>query len=312
MIGTTLGDIREHIESLAGEGRYSLRCARFGDSPVPADGLTFRSRPVARAAARATEQYHATLRRYDPQVPFYDVIVCEQPAETAEPAAWAQTCETAGVDAPEQTVGAAAGTDTPEQPADAAVVDFCHTVAGVVFEAIAASEHVGLENAVMETYLATAETVDHPDELCLRLLEAVATELADWCNPAEQARVLRRAASQLPADSVGATYTSERPLAGVLGDLQSAGLLDGYRLQPRTEGPSDAASWRVRLEGYTLGDDPQRLVTLPLVVTLFDRLATGSVTITDAELLDESDRTWALTVTTAATVSPAGLACARP
>ena len=212
---------------------------------------------------------------------------------------WEQSCETDAV-------------DTTEQDPVAATVDFCHTVAGVVFEAIAASEHVGLENAVMETYLATAETIDHLDELCLRLLEAVATELADWCNPAEQARLLRRAASQLPAESVGASYTSERPLAGVLGDLQSAGLLEGYRLQPRTEGPSDAASWRVRLEGYSLGDDPERVVTLPLVVTLFDRLATGSVMVTDAELLDESDRTWALTVTTAATVSPVGLACAQP
>jgi hypothetical protein len=302
MIGTTLGDIREHIESLASDdGRYYLRCGRFGDRPVPADDLTFQSRAAARAAARATEQYHATLRRYDPQMPFYDVIVCEKPVETAPAPPWEETPDDAGD-----------GDDSPEVGETVAegIVDFCHTVAGVVFEAIAASSHVGLENAVMETYLETAETIDHPDELCLRLLESIATELDDRLNPAEQATLLRTAASNLPTESVGAGHVGEKPLAGVLGDLQTAGLLDSYRLQPQTGGPSDGVSWRVRLVGYALGRQSRRVVTLPLVVALFDRLATGSVTVTDAELIDE--QTWALTVATETTGPPCGLACARP
>ncbi|WP_066415557.1 DUF7551 domain-containing protein [Halorubrum aethiopicum] len=83
MIGTTLEDIRDHVERLAtDDGDYYLVCARYGDRPVPAAGLRFADRPTARAAARATEQYRAALRRYDPGVPRYDVIVsqlCEPP-----------------------------------------------------------------------------------------------------------------------------------------------------------------------------------------------------------------------------------------
>jgi len=143
MIGTTLSDIREHIESLASEsGRYYLACARFGDRPVPADDLTFRSRAVAWAAARATEQYHATLRRYDPHAPYYDVIVCEDHPDPTAPS-----------DGPSTLDGECPASDDTalSGPATDELIDVCHTVAGVVFEAIANSSHVGLENAVMET-----------------------------------------------------------------------------------------------------------------------------------------------------------------
>lgn len=79
-----LTELRTHIETLASEtGEYSLRCCRFGDRPVPAAGLRFDTRPVARAAARATEQYRAALRRYDPSLPCYDIVVC-QATQTAE------------------------------------------------------------------------------------------------------------------------------------------------------------------------------------------------------------------------------------
>ena len=82
MIGTTLLDIADHIESLASEdGEFSLVCARYGDRPVPAAGLRFDSRETARAAARATEQYRDALRRYDPELPFYDVVVRQEFAE---------------------------------------------------------------------------------------------------------------------------------------------------------------------------------------------------------------------------------------
>ena len=40
MIGTTLTEIRDHIESLASDdGEYYLVCARYGDRPVPASDL---------------------------------------------------------------------------------------------------------------------------------------------------------------------------------------------------------------------------------------------------------------------------------
>jgi hypothetical protein len=58
MVGLTLVDIREHIEALATEGgQYYVVCGRTGDRPV--------------------------LRRYDPQVPSYDLIVCEERARDA-------------------------------------------------------------------------------------------------------------------------------------------------------------------------------------------------------------------------------------
>ena len=79
MTRPTLVDIRDRIRALASEdGEFSLVCARYGDRPVPADGLRFDSRATARAAARETERYRAALRRYDPQLPYYDVIVRQE------------------------------------------------------------------------------------------------------------------------------------------------------------------------------------------------------------------------------------------
>jgi hypothetical protein len=75
MIGTTLGHLRHHLESLStATGTYYVVCGRTGEQPVPAAGLSFESRPAARAAVRATEQYRAALRQYDPEVPVTDPI----------------------------------------------------------------------------------------------------------------------------------------------------------------------------------------------------------------------------------------------
>jgi len=101
VIGTTLAAISDHIEALAtADGEYSLVCARYGDRPVPAAGLRFESRAAARAAARATEQYRDALRRYDPQVPYYDVIVRQEYAAD----------ERVGLGAPAGSAAADAGT----------------------------------------------------------------------------------------------------------------------------------------------------------------------------------------------------------
>jgi len=80
MPDSTLTSIRERIEALASaDGRYYVTCARTGDRPVPAAGHRFSDRATARTAARLTERYRATLRRYDPQTPSYDLIVCQRP-----------------------------------------------------------------------------------------------------------------------------------------------------------------------------------------------------------------------------------------
>ena len=78
MPDSTLADIRDRIEGLASaDGRYYVTCARTGERPVPAAGHRFPSRATARAAARLAERYRATLRRYDPRTPSYDLIVCQ-------------------------------------------------------------------------------------------------------------------------------------------------------------------------------------------------------------------------------------------
>lgn len=83
MIETTLVDLREQIEALSNEGgEFYLICGRTGSQPVPTTGLRFESRPTARAAAWTTKQYRTALRRYDPRLPFHDIIVCQEAIET--------------------------------------------------------------------------------------------------------------------------------------------------------------------------------------------------------------------------------------
>ncbi|MFC4541704.1 hypothetical protein ACFO5R_07165 [Halosolutus amylolyticus] len=305
MIGTMLTDIRDHIESLASEaGRYYLVCGRTGDRPVPADGLYFEARAVARAAAQATEQYRAVLRRYDPSVPTYDVIVFEEVVDARS----VEIQEEGGSGVTGERQG---GPFCSEGAETRGAIDFCHTVAGVVFEAIADSSHVGLENAVMDTYLDVAETIDHPDELCLRLLDSIAAELDARLDPAEQASLLATAADALPIDPDD--RDDPAPLVTTLAVLQSVGLLESARV---TQSPADFGpgqrSWSVRLDGYALGEPADRLVTLPIVVGLFARLSTRSLAITEAERVDrESPATWRLRITATESDSPRGLVCVR-
>lgn len=43
---TPLTELRRYVESISTEtGEYVLYCARTGESPVPADGLRFDSKP---------------------------------------------------------------------------------------------------------------------------------------------------------------------------------------------------------------------------------------------------------------------------
>lgn len=112
----------------------------------------------------------------------------------------------------------------------------------------------------MDTYLERAETIESPDELCLRLLESTATELDRGLAPAEQARVLAAAASRLspPPSTV-------RPLEAALSRLCAVALAKDYALTPA----GSAGAWEVSLSGYAPAGD--RLVTLPLAVELFRR-----------------------------------------
>ncbi|WP_253737602.1 DUF7551 domain-containing protein [Halohasta salina] len=291
MIGTTLGDIRHHIESLASPtGSYYLVCSRTGERPVPADGCYFDRRSTARAAATATEQYRTALRRYDPQLPRRDIIVCEQ-FETVPSAVDAVAAtDIAATTDPEPA------TDPVDRSDDrAATVDFCHTVAGVVFETIADSSHSAVQAAIMDRYLAVAETVAHPDELCLLLIEAIATELDTRLSPAEQAEILRTAACRL---STPTTTPTAAPLEAALDSLQSMSILDGYTVDCQSVRCASTC-WELTLTDYPLGN-ADRIVTLPLVVECFRRLSAVDFRISGVERTATVPPSWRLTLTATA------------
>lgn len=279
MIGTTLRDVRNHIEALvSADGDYYLVCGRYGDRPVPTVSLRVESRPVARVAARAAEQYRRALRRYDPQLPTSDVIVCQDallsPADRLDPSGPTDDLATDG--------------DRP------VLIKFCHLVAGAVFEAVAASAYRDVERAIKGTYLERAETIGSPDELSLRLLESTATELYRRVAPEEQARVLAAAAARLSPPTMSA-----RPLEGTIARLRAVTLTEDYALTP---GPA-GGGWEVTLSGYALAGD--RLVTLPLAVELFRRSPDPVPAISGAERVGRG--TWSFRLTTAPEGDPSGL-----
>lgn len=275
MVGTTLADIREHIESLASDtGRYYVVCGRTGERPVPVDGLYFESRATARAAAVATEQYRDALRRYDPRLPHCDVIVSEWTGEIHSPE-----------DARRLSVGGSQSTAGGEA-SDRVLVDFCHTVAGATFEAIATSDHDSLETAIMDRYLALAEEIDDTDELCLCLLESIAHEMDAHLTAAEQTALLQQAVGRLPALDADRPVPG-RPLCSTLAQLQSLSVLDTYAVSDTSP---ESESWDVTVDGYAFSPDEGTLVTLPVVVELFRRLS-GSVSIPQAGIPDTGEAT---------------------
>lgn len=307
MIGTTLGDIRQHLEALAAEtGQYYLVCGRTGEHPSPAIGLHFENRPTARAAARATEQYRAALRRYDPQLPRYDVIVCEEsgPSPPNEP----ETASTnpARESAEDREPPLPASTDRSQS--DESLVDFCHAIAGAVFETVAESSHQSVERAIMDTYLEIAETIETPDELCLRLLESMAIELERRLDPQAQASILIAAAERLsspPAD--------DEPLELALSRLQSVALLDGYSLERNVlERQVQTRSWTVTLSAYPLGRAETGVVTLPLAIELFRYCSEPGISISQAEPVDDTSSTWEFVLTTSTDERPSGLVSVPP
>jgi hypothetical protein len=92
MTEPTLRDIRTHLDALAVDvGRYVVVCARTGEHPVPIAGLRFTDRETATRAARIAQHYRSRLRRYDPRVPYHDLIVCEDAACTRD---WADRAAT--------------------------------------------------------------------------------------------------------------------------------------------------------------------------------------------------------------------------
>lgn len=301
MIGTTLSDIREQIEALACQtGEYYLVCGRYGDRPVPAAGLTFDTRQTARSAARATEQYRAILRQYDPRLTEYDVIVCQEPSEKP-PSDRVDVRDGAATETSRAAAGSPGATSQSES-----LVEFAHGIVGAVFETIAASSHDALEDTIIDTYRMAAKSIERPEERCLRLLGSVAIELGNHCESDELVRILRESAQRLQSPSATA---EEAPLASTLSRLQTVALLEEYTLRPRGTDPiQERQEWEVFLTDYELGRPHDGIITLPLVVELFRRNPDPCFSVVEAESLGrDAGADWRITLTTSIPEDPPGV-----
>jgi len=289
MSTATLADLREYIERLGTpEGSYYLACGRTGERPVPAVGMRFGDRTTACAAARAVEQYRATLRRYDDRFPYYDVIVCEE----------------ASVERDEPTADEEWSLSEPvldrRQESRQTLVAFCHRVAAAVFEAVSDAGHDDVEAAVMDAYFDLAETVVDPDAFCLRLLEHLAAELDARLSPAAQIDVLVAAATRLRQDDV-----TERPVSATLASLRDHGLLGHYTQSPwSVDDEAGTRSVVVRLSDYALTPRRGRLPVLPLVLDLYRRRPDWPPA--SLCVVDDGDD-WEVTVVLARTADPTAL-----
>jgi hypothetical protein len=280
MIGTTLGDIRDYIEALASdEGEYSLVCGRYGDQPVPAADLRFESRPTARAAAQATEQYRAALRRYDPQLPYYDVIVqqASRPHDVTEQP-HQRLSDTDADDCGLSSLGLETERKGPEHRE---LVEFCHRGAATVFETLSAEGYDAVETAVMDAYFDLAETISDPDTLCLCLLESMAAELDMRLAPGEQRDVLAGAAGRLPTPPA-----DEEPIESTFTHLQEFGILGSYTRSPWSTALDDGTrSVVVQFSEYVLSPQNGRLPVLPIILDFSRRpldWPPSTVRVTDA------------------------------
>ena len=299
MIGGTLVDLRTRIDGLASdEGAFYLVCGRTGDRPVPAAGKRFEDRETARTAARRVEQYRSALRRYDPQYPYHDVIVCQDGSSPPS------TEDTATVsDSGDWTLTDPVLDGRVVRPSNRVLVEFCHRVTSAVFETLSDADYDAVERGIMSDYVDLAETVADPDDLCLCLLESTATELDTRLAPAEQADVLADAATRLnPVES------DDRLLPDTLGSLQQCGLLGAYRHSPWSVNlDAGTRSVVVHLSDYALSPRHGRLPVLPLVVGFFRR--DPDFRPSSLRAVDDADG-WRVTLSLSTDSEPTGLASA--
>ncbi len=297
----TLDVIRDHIESLACEdGAYYVVCGRTGDRPVPVGGNRFDSRAAARSAARAAEQYRTRLRRYDPRAPYYDPIVCQETDPVGDGAHQGRSGNS-GYESMSEPVLHGSAPDS--VLGDPHLVGFCHSLAAAVYGSLSENGHDAVETAVMDAYFDLAESVPDPDQLCLCLLERMATELHRRLTPAEQTAVLAGAATRLPAPE-----PADRPVSATLSLLEARGLLGGYTRSPWSidldDGTRSVVLW---LSEYALSPRQGRLPVVPIVLGLH-RHDPGRPP-ASLRVADDSDG-WRLTLVLADESEPDGVASA--
>lgn len=267
-VGVTLVGIRERIEELAAaDGAYYVVCGRTGHRPVPVADKRFERRGAARRAASAATEYRAALRRYDPNVPHYDLIACQARDRPATEPGHACSDRGAQRSLSHPVVTGTAGDGTGDRTR---LVEWCHRVAAATFESLSDSGHRAAERATMERYTELAEALPTPDGLCVCLLESMASTLAERLNGREQAAVLVGAADRLEpgradGDPVAASFAALRE-RGVVGEFSPSGAQAVGGAGPAP----DAAA--VRFSEYALSPRGGRLPVLPIVVGVFGRL----------------------------------------
>jgi len=73
----TIRRTRERIEALAVEdGEYGVACKDSGCAPAPVTDVTFPTFEEAELACLSAQAYRSALRRLDPSLPEYDLVVC--------------------------------------------------------------------------------------------------------------------------------------------------------------------------------------------------------------------------------------------
>lgn len=282
MVGTPLIELRTRIESLASDGgSYYIICGRTGERPIPVMDARFGSRAVAQDALEAATQYRNELRRYDPRVPDYDLIVCEEDQQPNGQTAMSVPAAESGPDRHSR-------------------IEFCHQVAAAVFETLSESAHDDLETEIIDAYFALAETVDDPDDLCLCLLETIARTCDVRLTPSEQATVLSRAADQFPP-----TDHSKKPVVTALTRLQRRGILTGFTCRPAAIDPfGGSRSIAVTLSEYALSPRDGRLPVLPVIVEIYRHQPAWSPA---AVHVAEKPDGWRITIEFGSETAPDGL-----
>ena len=73
----TIRQARERIEAVAVDhGDFGVACKDTGCSPAPVTDVTFETFEAAELACLSARAYRSALRRLDPSLPEYDLVVC--------------------------------------------------------------------------------------------------------------------------------------------------------------------------------------------------------------------------------------------
>lgn len=104
---------RERIESVAvAEGDFGVACKGTGCSPAPVTDTTFETFEAAELACLSARAYRRALRRLDPSLPEYDLVVCSADDGAVEQVSvrkQTQGCRANGLPATSQSVTVSSG-----------------------------------------------------------------------------------------------------------------------------------------------------------------------------------------------------------